>query len=91
MTREEKVALLQAKGAAMIAWFEGKPLPVAPFKIQPWATITDTSKYFSTQVARMEARKDDPYNRLYVMAYLALQDLKTYMEAQPTAQTSNNG
>lgn len=88
MTREEKVALLQAKGAAMVAWFDGKELPKPPIKISQCATITDVSKYFSTQVARMEARKADPYNRMYVLAYLALQDLKKYMEA---AQTSNNG
>lgn len=85
MTKEEKVAILQAKGAAMIAWFEGKPIPAPPVKLKPWATITDTDKYFSTQVARMESRKDDPYNRLYVLAYLALQELRTYMEANPAA------
>lgn len=90
MTREEKVALLQAKGAAMIAWFDGKPLPKPPVKLKPWATIVDADKYFSTQVARMNANHVNPFNRSYVLAYLALQELKTFMEADQAAETSKS-
>jgi len=90
MTREEKVAALQAKGATMLAWFEGKPLPKPPVKLKAWATIIDTDKYYSTQVARMKAHHADPFNRLYVLAYLSLQDLKIFMEAAQAAETSKS-
>lgn len=80
MTKEQKIILLEKKAADLVAWFEGKQLPAAPFKIKTWATVTDTKKYFETATERMRAHKGNPYHTLYVNSYHQLNDLKMFME-----------
>lgn len=89
MTKTEKVALLQAKGAEMIAYFDGKELPKSPFKIKPWATILDAKKYLDSQVTRMQHWQNNPFNQLYVLAYYSLKELREYMEANTTKKPAN--
>lgn len=79
MTRDEKVAALKAKAAALIKSFEGRPLPVGSFKLNAWATILDAEKYYSTNVAVMNG-SENPFSRPYVAAYYRLTDLKNYLD-----------
>jgi len=80
MTRPEKVAALQAKAADLLKYFEGKTLPQAPFKIKPWATILDADKFIKKNTDLLEGNHDNPFSRVYVMAYFHLMDLKNYMD-----------
>lgn len=82
MTKEQKIAALQAKADELIRWFDGKELPASPFKLNPWSTITDTQKYFSTTTGIMAEKRSDPFNRLYVLAYYRLLELKKYIECK---------
>lgn len=81
MTRKEMIPQLQAKGDEIVAWFVGKILPVSPWQSQQAHIVIDVKKFFQGQIKRMEAQRDDPFNRLYVNAYKELERLKIYMEA----------
>ena len=82
MTREQKIAALQAKADQLIQWFDGKELPAGPLKLNDWTTITDTDKYFSTSKGIMVDKWPDPFSRLFVLAYYRLLDLKKYSECK---------
>lgn len=92
MTRDQKIAALQAKADQLIQWFDGQELPVGPFKLNNWTTITDTEKYFSTSKGIMVDKWPDPFNRLFVLAYYRLLELKKYIECKSdkSPQPPNN-
>jgi hypothetical protein len=88
MTKAEKVAMLQEKASNMLKWFEGRQLPAGRLKISAWATITDANKYFQTQELRMRAHFPNPFCPVFVNAYLALQNLKNFINE--TEQINNH-
>ncbi len=74
------MAILQAKAADLVKFFECKKLPENPVRIHAWATITDVTGYIETQKARLQGQHDNPYSRVYISAYFALLDLKNFIE-----------
>lgn len=86
MTRAEKVAILKGKSASLIQSFDGRILPAGSFKLNAWATILDAKKYFSTNVAVMQAN-ENPFSRPYVAAYLRLTELKNYLDEHCTTDS----
>lgn len=82
MTRDEKIAALQAKADELIKWFDNQELPASPFKLNAWSTITDTEKFFSTNKGIMDDKRPNPFSRLFVLAYYRLLDLKKYIECK---------
>lgn len=90
MTRDEKIAALQAKADELLQWFERRELPVAPFKLKPWITVLDCAKMLETNKLRMNAHRSNPFNRQYVNGYFTLNDLKQYIEQNANRTTDSN-
>lgn len=88
MTRQEKVAALQAKATDLLNYFEGKPLPKTPFKLHPWATVLDVEKLIKKNKDLLEGNHENPFSRVYIMAYFHLMDLKIYMDAINTTDSN---
>lgn len=82
MTKDEKIAALQAKADDLIKWFDDQVLPAGPFKMNTWSTITDTEKFFSTNKGILDDKRHNPFSRLYVLAYYRLLDLKKHIECK---------
>lgn len=82
MTQGERVARLQKKADDLVKWFEGRELPVAPFKINKCSTVTNTDRFFKRQTQCLEAYHNNPFSKVYVAAYYDLLELKTYMEGK---------
>jgi hypothetical protein len=80
VNRAEKIERLQAKAAELVQWFEGRELPKPPFKVSPWATVTNTDRYMEVISKTFKAYHDNPMAAPYVAAYYQLLTLKTYLE-----------
>lgn len=68
-------------GERMIVWFNDlKEFPVIPVVIGKHCKIWDLKKYIETQKTTIEANLKDPFNRLFVNAYMRLFELKKIID-----------
>lgn len=81
MTTEEKQAReaeAREKIKALAAWFEGRELPRAAFRLNAWTFVENCRKYVDSLTGRMEG--GDVRSKDLQAAYLHLTELKTFLE-----------
>lgn len=61
----------------MLQWFEDlKELPPEPVQINKHTKIIDLKKFLETQRATLEANMAHPFDRVFMLAYMRLYNLK---------------